>query len=774
MAGREECASLARLGMKKRLWKLVACVGLLIVCLLALTVVALGEDVIEAKLETRPYTLFGPTTVQVNIIVTNISDIQTPITVTLYDPDNNIVTGFGSGGTAYLNAGESKSYTGSWSVTAEQLNKKKVTYAVQYIVTNASGEVSSARKPFSQALVKNDAKVAFNVDRQAPKSVVEGQTVKVTYQCINSGTVDISNIEIKDPDITKETLKLPLLRAGETYTLEASYVAEKTSRTTNAVTTYQYQGATKMESGKLESGVAVISVTIPDLLVKLSASESIVNAGTKVKLTCVITNRSDLSYSQLTVTDPTEGTIESGLSLGPGKATTIERNITVNNSGSYRFKVEGVDSTGALVNFESNDCVVQTVQDEMNQTSVSAVSVPVQLSIVAEADREIIYSKPSPITFHIKVTNFGPIALENVRIETGPAWNRKTVRTIATIDPGQAVDLIKEFSASQDGVYQFFAVAKDTEGKEQTQPSNEFKVSYHELATPPPPSPPPAPDPTPTPEPVAEPTQPFGEGDQTPGPGAGKILLYVLAGLLVVILLAVLMLFILDRRRNNPPSAPKGRDALPTGGGFRDSFERNPHRDYAKAPKRGRNDAGAGHAGRPLAPAYAPDGDEAAKEPAEMRIFDVEPTLPTQGDDSVYRRPGADSASADAPEEDAAPTRETERRVASSMNQTEVFNRDYLSKIRGAAPAETEPETKKKLTDEEAALLSGSTGQYRLQRKFGSVHTAKPERPATQSAPSPLADRKPRTERAQEAPLSSFYSDDDDDDAPAAGRRRRK
>lgn len=760
---------------------------------------AMAEEPILPTLEVTPKTLTGTGTVRVNINVVNVSDSNTPISVTLYDPAENVVSDFGSGGTVTLEQGRSKSYSGSWTVTQAQLDSGRITYSVRYSAPNDEGTVVSVKRPFSESIKYSAAVPELHIVRNRPEgSVVEGQVITLSYRIENTGNVDVTDISISDPGLTKTPVTHPGLKVGESADLSYSFTAGTSSITTAAEISYKYvvQNSTKTETETYEA--YVIPVTVPNLTVRLESANMLINPGDKAELVCTITNKSDLSYEQLRVSEPSQGDIETNLSLGPSQSKEIRKSVTVNETTSFKFTVSGVDSTNQAVAFDSNTLTIQTTDNLQSVDSITSQSVPVSLDILVEGDRTIIYETPSPIVFRFKVTNNGAAAVEDITIR---AVN-KEVKRIDKLEPGETLDFAMELLASMGGTYQFTAEAKDGNGETQVFTSNEFRVPYQELATPtPPPTEAPPEDvggddpaqpeePTPT---VLTPADTGNEGTRS----TGQVLLYILAGLLVVILLAVLLLFILDRRRGGTP---------PTSGGSRsggnvviDSIQRSPHRDYARAPKRQpaqkppkqqKQAEKAPEAARPTEPAYDAMKDT---EMPPMRIHNVErtprpaPVEEAADRDSIFRRPesvrqAGETERKPAPDQEPGVSKAPKEKPAVSMENTEVYNKEYLTRIRQAVPAQDAKEDGASteggagaLSEEEATLLSGSTGQYRLSRRTASVRSKQPEVKKPLSAEDPEAyARRQRMAKSSKPDLSNFYEDDDDDLPEPKIRRRRQ
>jgi len=773
---------------------------------------ARADDAIQASIEVRPNTLTGTGTVDVSINIANISDDPSPLSITLYDPAGNVCAGFGSGGTAHLTPGQSMPYTGKWTVTAEQLEKGRISYNARYQSTTATGERVATSKPFFATIKHNAARASLNIDRSTPSgSVTENQTVTIKYTITNTGTIDILDIAIKDPGINNDVLTWPHLPVGEKIELSTSYVAGTSSKTTNATISYKYVVGDKTESKEVTSEPKVINVTVPDLVVDLKASTLIVNAGQKVDLTCVITNRSDLDYEQLKVTDKTLNDVEPGVfSLNATKKShTIVKSITVMQSSTYQFTVSGFDNTGQAVQVSSNEVTVQTTEDALGIDALSSDVIPVVLDIVIEADRDIIYAEPSEIIFRVKVTNNGLLTAESVIVSAGR--DRKTIHTIEKIEPGETVEFLKRLAASMGGQYQFEASAKNNQGETERSASNIFPVVFQPTRPPvtPPPAtlpPPPQTQPDPTEEPAAQPDD--------SGIATGKLLLYILAGLLVVIVLAVVLLFVLDSRRGKPkPPSDRGRGGSGGGKGGQnvviDSIQRSTHRDYARAPKRGKPSKSAKKPHeQPTVPAYAPDDEEMFyrdaedKKPVSTHNYGMEDDGMGFDDDAAYRRPtepeiksmhvppitGDSGAEEDILKKN---TSQGDFEALSgekliSMEKTEIYGNDYLARIRqgGAEKSEGEDgdEGKPALSEEDAALLSGSTGQYRLSRRVGSVSAVgRSGEPAEKTAASRKVEdpeeytRKQRAARGAQS-IANFYDDDDDDndDTARPSRKQRK
>ncbi len=87
----------------------------------------------------------GPEEVTVVIAVTNVSGADMPGPLALYNPDGRLINDFG---TPTLTVGESRSWSGSWTVTEEQIENGKVYFAVQYSCLLDDGSLGRKTQSF--------------------------------------------------------------------------------------------------------------------------------------------------------------------------------------------------------------------------------------------------------------------------------------------------------------------------------------------------------------------------------------------------------------------------------------------------------------------------------------------------------------------------------------------------------------------------------------------------------------------------------------------------
>ncbi len=107
---------------------------------------------IRAELELSKDKLSGPETIDVTIMVTNVSGDTLAGPVILYDPDGNQVAEYSE---ADFAAGETKEWTGKWTVTEAQLAEGKVGFSVKYSdYREGTTELMAHKLTFSKSVTR--------------------------------------------------------------------------------------------------------------------------------------------------------------------------------------------------------------------------------------------------------------------------------------------------------------------------------------------------------------------------------------------------------------------------------------------------------------------------------------------------------------------------------------------------------------------------------------------------------------------------------------------
>ncbi|MDR1263201.1 MAG: hypothetical protein LBK46_06905, partial [Oscillospiraceae bacterium] len=490
---------------------------------------------VSAHIEIQPMTLTGPQSVQVSINVQNIGDDELPGALVLYDPANERVSTFGSGGSMQLGMGEQRAWTGEWYITQDQLAAGSITYKLQY-PRIVDGQAQNATTNVTARFTYNKpVNHKLNVQRSyTPASPEEGQTVTMEYSFENTGDVNLLNLYIEDKGvgIKKEDLFTDSLIVGAKITKSFSFTMGAATVSSQPTIYYTPEGLDKSVSGTVQK-VITITPTKIDITATLTASKDVVNRGDSVNLVCEIKNGGSVAYKEIKISDATLGVIAQNISLGAKKTYKETKSIKVSAPGTYKFDITGVDANGNPLTLSSNEITVHTREDAK----------PVILEISIEADRDVIYTDPATAIFVITVRNTG----EEIASEIVVSAADKRVYTIPQLKPGESDVRAKEFTLFMGGRFQFEAAAANSLGVSQAFKSNETVIVYQ--APKPTPSPTPTITPEPTPAPTPTPAVILEDLDDPDAGSFGRVLLWVLGGLLVVILGGVGAMFMLDRRR---------------------------------------------------------------------------------------------------------------------------------------------------------------------------------------------------------------------------------
>lgn len=312
------------------------------------------------------------------------------------------------------------------------------------------------------------------------------------------------------------------------------------------------------------------------------------------------------------------------------------------------------------------------------------------LTVNAQADRLEVYSQPAQVRFTVDVTNASESEAKEVTLKHG----NTTWYFFETIKAGETKRVVRDASISQAGKFQFTALCKDLLGNDVSFASNELNIAYSV--------------PTPAPTTVPQRTVPPLELEPLPK-SAGlppifstvKSLSGVLLGLSLTLLAGSLFLLAVAWSRR---SAQKRQSEAAL-----DHLERGTRRDYTLPSEEEEE-------GEFLRMVKEGEGEEPDAEPLTTLSEEELPHMKYVRSDSQAE---GDTAS-------------SEKSADDDVNDAESAYRE--------------------LTEEEAAILSGGTGHYRLAR---SPRTPEEEQP---SDPAPGYARRRRT--AKSAASSSASSDE--------------
>lgn len=570
--------ALPKCAMKRRL---IVCLVMILALVAGLASTAAAEaevDSLKVSIELSSSKLAEPKEITVSIQVTNTGDADMPGPVTLYDPSGKMVEEFGS---PTLTAGASKSWSGKWNVTQSQLDSGKLTFKLKYSLYNAAGELVNKTYNFSHPLTYTGAVTSVEINRTiTPTTARKGQTVSVTYDVINTGNVDITDVSIKeDKSISSKSGTIASVPAGEKGSYSFSVTMGTKDLTSQATITYKAGGKTQTE----KKDAATIKYGEVKLTAALSASKKGGVPGDTVKLTLTLKNTGSADYQNVTVTDAVLGELFTGQTVPAGKTVTLEKDITITDSADYQFTVTGQDASG------------ENVETATDRVSVKAVDPAKQvvLQVEASADRETVYTLPGTVKFRVTVTNVSAVDVSDVAVYASGVQ----LYSFPSILAGESRDFTRDVSVSMAGQYRFDAKVKNQLNETETFESNIIHIAFAQ------------PTPEPTDAPIVTPPMPTYEDiptdDGLPAyvDTVQKALGIAYRVLLVLAAICLLLLAIgVVRRMQAIHESNKAQDHL----------ERGSYRDYTQPAPKGREEKKSSRKDEPVARPIGEDKEEPA------------------------------------------------------------------------------------------------------------------------------------------------------------------
>ena len=570
--------ALPKCAMKRRL---IVCLVMILALVAGLASTAAAEaevDSLKVSIELSSSKLAEPKEITVSIQVTNTGDADMPGPVTLYDPSGKMVEEFGS---PTLTAGASKSWSGKWNVTQSQLDSGKLTFKLKYSLYNAAGELVNKTYNFSHPLTYTGAVTSVEINRTiTPTTARKGQTVSVTYDIINTGNVDITDVSIKeDKSISSKSGTIASVPAGEKGSYSFTVTMGTKDLTSQATITYKAGGKTQTE----KKDAATIKYGEVKLTAALSASKKGGVPGDTVKLTLTLKNTGSADYQNVTVTDAVLGELFTGQTVPAGKTVTLEKDITITDSADYQFTVTGQDASG------------ENVETATDRVSVKAVDPAKQvvLQVEASADRETVYTLPGTVKVRVTVTNVSAVDVSDVAVYASGVQ----LYSFPSILAGESRDFTRDVSVSMAGQYRFDAKVKNQLNETETFESNIIHIAFAQ------------PTPEPTDAPIVTPPMPTYEDiptdDGLPAyvDTVQRALGIAYRVLLVLAAICLLLLAIgVVRRMQAIHESNKAQDHL----------ERGSYRDYTQPAPKGREEKKASRKDEPVARPIGEDKEEPA------------------------------------------------------------------------------------------------------------------------------------------------------------------
>ncbi|MBN3584777.1 DUF11 domain-containing protein, partial [Algoriphagus aestuarii] len=281
---------------------------------------------------------------------------------------------------------------------------------------------------------------------QVTKTVVSnddqlGGFITYNINVTNNGTVDLSDVEVKD-DLTGNTWNIPTLAQGASVNFSAQLeitqdvIEGECVTNTASATVYLPQdgeGQSTVLAEDTDSVVECVTLSPAIDIVKEANPTSVDLAGDIINYALTVTNTGNVILNNVTVSDPLTDLLQNLGTMAPGEVRTIETSYTVTQ--------ENMDS-GSILNIASvtgtsNKEVTVTDQDDATVEAVRNPSIDLNKTV----DLESVSREGIVLNYTLEVTNTG-----NVTLSSGNLVDPKTGLSLPniTLAPGE----MKSFSTT--------------------------------------------------------------------------------------------------------------------------------------------------------------------------------------------------------------------------------------------------------------------------------------------------------------------------------------
>ncbi|MBQ9308705.1 MAG: hypothetical protein IJ229_12340 [Clostridia bacterium] len=434
----------------------------LLICIAAVCVFgsALADEVnpLRVAMQVSQSDFTEPTEITVSIRISNVGEDTLPGAVTLYYPSGKQIEEFGA---PVLESGASKSWSGTIDVTQAMLDAGKITFKVKYSMYNEAGELVSKSRNFSKEITYTGGVASIEVNRTiTPTTAGKGQEVSITYDIVNTGTLDVTDVTItENASISSKKGIIDKVAAGEKDSTTFTVTMGTKDLTSQASISYRAAGKTETVTKE----ATTIKYTDIKLKATLSSDKKGGTPGETVKLTLKLANSGKSDYRNISVTDPILGLVFSGETAPAGKTTTLEKEVTIADTIDYQFQITATDGSDAEIETASNRLTLTAVRPE------DAIT----LSVVAEADRDVVYTVPGTVRFKVHVTNNSTADVSDVSVSASGV----TLYTFPSILSGETRDFTRDVSISMGGQFQFVARVRNQLGETSSFESNIIRIS---------------------------------------------------------------------------------------------------------------------------------------------------------------------------------------------------------------------------------------------------------------------------------------------------------
>ena len=329
----------------------------------------LGTDPqITVKRTITPTTAQKGQEVSVTYEVTNSGDVE----VTSVNIKENAAVSAKSGTITSIAVGATETYT--FTTT---MGTKDITSAAT--ISFKAGGKGYTKKVESATIKHGEVKLSATL-KADKKGGAPGDTVKLTLTLKNSGTLDFTNVTVKDPALGV-VFEGQEVKAGKELVLEKDLTVTETQELQFTVTADESTGK------GVETATGRVKITAMDptqviaLRVEATADRDVIykRPGT-VRFSVTVHNDSAVEVKNISVKSG-DVTLYSFDSIAAGQNASFIRDVDANlsnemTSGTFRFTASCKDQLEQVLKFESNDVVINYVEQTPAPTAPPQVTPP--------------------------------------------------------------------------------------------------------------------------------------------------------------------------------------------------------------------------------------------------------------------------------------------------------------------------------------------------------------------------------------------------------------
>lgn len=295
-----------------------------------------------------------------------------------------------------ISPGKTSTANGIKFTAKDNMLGREIFFSVQWKENGAAFS-----KTVGLTLAKEKAKPAVKISVSTDKDVVQpGEEIILTYEVHNNGNISAKDIRISDSNLGFAE-KIDLLKAGQakTYkikrTLSASTLSIPVVYYTCLDDQYSYSGESRQ-----------IFVNKADFSIDMKLDKTSVNAGDSVKISCTVSNTGSINFTNVTITEPTLGTVGKITYLPAGETVDFSFDFIPKESMHIMLNASAKDSEGTVYRAYSGNYVL-SVNTGSNRPDIK---IDIKPSRTALGD-------PGEISFNITISNNGNADAMNIVLE---------------------------------------------------------------------------------------------------------------------------------------------------------------------------------------------------------------------------------------------------------------------------------------------------------------------------------------------------------------------